>query len=145
MLGWQLCSAWVSATLPGTGRQDGVHRYVLNNPLRYTDPTGHKCVGEPEECLDDDGNPINGSGDLGVVDQVVEEAITVLPIRRHAEGRRRRQHHQQRQYQPRRRSRLLHQYHPPRRPRRQVRLLLQRLHLEAQIPMTVLLIPLPAE
>jgi hypothetical protein len=28
---------------------------VNNNPVNATDPTGHQCVGEPEECLEDDG------------------------------------------------------------------------------------------
>jgi RHS repeat-associated protein/uncharacterized repeat protein (TIGR01451 family) len=37
--------------------------YVLNNPLRYTDPTGHKCVSEgPGDCLNNNNRPINGAG-----------------------------------------------------------------------------------
>jgi hypothetical protein len=49
------------------GGPQGLNRYayVLNNPINANDPSGHKCVGEPEECLDDDGTPINGSGGGG--------------------------------------------------------------------------------
>jgi RHS repeat-associated protein len=52
--------------VPGVANPQSLNRYsyVLNNPLRYTDPTGHKCVGEAEECLDNDGRPINGAGGL---------------------------------------------------------------------------------
>ena len=35
--------------------------YVGNNPIRLTDPSGHKCVGDLGECLDDNGKPINGA------------------------------------------------------------------------------------
>jgi RHS repeat-associated protein len=38
------------------------YAYVNNNPMRFTDPSGHKCVGKGEECENDDGNPINGAG-----------------------------------------------------------------------------------
>ena len=38
------------------------YSYVLNTPINASDPTGHKCSGEIDECLDDDGNPINGVG-----------------------------------------------------------------------------------
>jgi hypothetical protein len=31
------------------------YAYVNNNPVNATDPTGHQCVGEPGECLEDDG------------------------------------------------------------------------------------------
>ena len=41
------------------------YSYVINNPINAADPTGHKCVGEPEECLSEKGTPINGSGGLG--------------------------------------------------------------------------------
>lgn len=33
-----------------------------NNPINAHDPSGHKCVGEPAECLKDNLKPINGSG-----------------------------------------------------------------------------------
>jgi hypothetical protein len=36
---------------------------VGNNPINATDPSGHKCVGEPDECLQDDGT--KGSGFTG--------------------------------------------------------------------------------
>src|SRR6266545_737026 len=40
--------------------------YVNNNPLRYTDPTGHRCVSAgPGDCTTTSGTPINGSGGLG--------------------------------------------------------------------------------
>jgi hypothetical protein len=38
------------------------YAYVNNSPINYTDPTGHKCVGNSEECMDEDGKPINGAG-----------------------------------------------------------------------------------
>jgi RHS repeat-associated protein len=39
------------------------YAYVGNNPVRNIDPTGHKCVGDPEECEDENGKKINGSGE----------------------------------------------------------------------------------
>jgi hypothetical protein len=42
------------------------YSYVLNNPLRYTDPTGHICISEGEgDCEDEDEHPINGAGGFG--------------------------------------------------------------------------------
>jgi hypothetical protein len=38
------------------------YSYVLNNPINASDPTGHRCVGEPDECLNEKGKPINGAG-----------------------------------------------------------------------------------
>jgi hypothetical protein len=32
----------------------------MNNPINASDPTGHKCVGEPDECLQDDGSSGRG-------------------------------------------------------------------------------------
>jgi hypothetical protein len=34
--------------------------YVLNNPINASDPSGHRCVGELDECLKDDGT--DGAG-----------------------------------------------------------------------------------
>jgi hypothetical protein len=39
------------------------YSYVGNRPINATDPSGHKCVGEPDECLKDDGT--KGSGFTG--------------------------------------------------------------------------------
>jgi hypothetical protein len=43
--------------VPGYANPQAFNRYsyVLNNPVKLTDPTGHQCYGEPEECLEDDG------------------------------------------------------------------------------------------
>jgi hypothetical protein len=51
--------------VPGYVNPQNLNRYsyVMNNPVKLTDPTGHKCVGEAEECLDENGKPINGAGD----------------------------------------------------------------------------------
>jgi RHS repeat-associated protein len=37
--------------------------YVSNNPIKLSDPSGHKCVGDAEECLNDDGT--RGAGFTG--------------------------------------------------------------------------------
>jgi hypothetical protein len=39
---------------------------VLNNPINANDPSGHKCVGEPEECKNN-GKPINTVGKRPIV------------------------------------------------------------------------------
>jgi RHS repeat-associated protein len=43
--------------VPGYANPQAFNRYsyVLNNPVKLTDPTGHQCSGEPEECFEDDG------------------------------------------------------------------------------------------
>ncbi len=53
--------------VPGYANPQNLNRfsYVTNNPLRYIDPTGHKCVSAgPGDCLNDKGKPINGAGGL---------------------------------------------------------------------------------
>jgi hypothetical protein len=53
--------------VPGYANPQTLNRYsyVLNNPMKLTDPTGHKCVGEAEECEDENKRPINGAGGFG--------------------------------------------------------------------------------
>jgi hypothetical protein len=55
------------------GGPQGLNRYayVLNNPINANDPSGHKCVGELEECKDN-GKPINAAGKRPVVDKPKE-------------------------------------------------------------------------
>ncbi len=53
--------------VPGAANPQNLNRYsyVMNNPLRYIDPSGHKCVSAgPGDCLNDNGRPINGAGGL---------------------------------------------------------------------------------
>lgn len=49
---------------PASPKSFNRYSYVLNNPMKLTDPSGHKCVGEPDECLNNKGKPINGTGGL---------------------------------------------------------------------------------
>jgi hypothetical protein len=57
------------SVIPGAGNSAAWDRYAytLSNPLRYTDPSGHKCVSEgPGDCLNNDNEtPINGAGGAG--------------------------------------------------------------------------------
>jgi hypothetical protein len=50
--------------VPGYTNPQALNRYsyVLNNPVKLTDPSGHRCVGEAEECLNDAGHAMNGAG-----------------------------------------------------------------------------------
>lgn len=43
------------------------YSYVQNTPVNASDPTGHKCVGDVGECLEDD-KPVNGAGESGDTD-----------------------------------------------------------------------------
>jgi RHS repeat-associated protein len=48
--------------IPGAANPQAWNRYsyVLNMPINANDPTGHKCVGEPGECLKADGKKGGG-------------------------------------------------------------------------------------
>lgn len=49
--------------IPGGMQGYDRYAYAANNPVRNTDPTGRKCVGDPEECKNEDGRAMNGAGD----------------------------------------------------------------------------------
>jgi len=54
---------FVSADSLIPGGAQGMDRfaYVNNSPVNFTDPSGHKCVGESGDCTENDGKPINGA------------------------------------------------------------------------------------
>ena len=41
--------------IPGGVQGLDRYGYVSNNPIKLSDPSGHKCVGDAEECLNSDG------------------------------------------------------------------------------------------
>ena len=47
--------------VPGGVQGFDRYAYVNNSPVNFVDPSGHKCVGQQLECVDDIGTPINGS------------------------------------------------------------------------------------
>ena len=53
--------------VPGYTNPQAFNRYsyVLGNPLRYIDPTGHYCVGDDEDCAGEGGNGPAPSGNGG--------------------------------------------------------------------------------
>ena len=55
--------------VPGAFNPQNLNRfsYVLNNPIKLVDPSGHRCIGEDEECTLDDGSlgaGFNGNGQI---------------------------------------------------------------------------------
>jgi hypothetical protein len=42
------------------------YSYVLNTPINASDPTGHRCSGDVDECFDYDGKAINGANDTEI-------------------------------------------------------------------------------
>ena len=53
--------AQADTIVPGGVQGLDRYAYVNNSPMNFTDPSGHKCVGEKAEC-EENGNPINGAG-----------------------------------------------------------------------------------
>jgi len=58
--------AQADTIVPGGVQGLDRYAYVNSNPMNATDPSGHRCAGESEECLDENGKTINGSwvGDI---------------------------------------------------------------------------------
>ena len=59
------------------------YSYVLNNPIRYNDPSGHKCVSAgPGDCLNSARRPINGSGNVANTSR----SQSIIPTRTNGRG-----------------------------------------------------------